>query len=265
MNPEAAAQRRDRRVYIRKDKDAPILKSVADDQFVTVEIVAEDAKRNIISVRRRMLSLYRAGILNRARRDRFSAWLYFLSEKGSALALTFGVQAELRFIKSKSSILVPHDLEITLFHRALRKKLHDTGHILTEWEQWRGATEIGAETENGAESIIPDARFRIDDEPHTYLEVTKSYQSEYDENGRGSIEKKLRVYNALWRHTRQEFRVLILMPTKLRVANFLAKIEDEFPYRRFWFTDEESYRTNMLGKIWWTARDFREATYSLLP
>jgi hypothetical protein len=47
-------------------------------------------------------------------------------------------------------------------------------------------------------------------------------------------------------------------------GTFLAKIEDRFPLRRFWFTDEESYRANILGKIWWTARDFREATYSLL-
>lgn len=262
MTLRADAPRRDRRVYTRKG-DSPILKSVADCQFVTVEMVAEDTQRNIIAVRRRMLQLYEAGYLNRSRRDKLAPYVYFLSEKGSEEALTYGHVTAPRYIKSKSSILVPHDLEITIFHRTLRKKLHDAGFILSEWEQWRGTLKAEVNTEKGKESLIPDGRFSIGDQTFC-LEIVKSYESEY-ENGESNVERKIFLYNEYWRQSGEEFRVLFVMPTKMRVAHFLAKIEERFPLRRFWFTDEESYRTNVLGKIWWTPRDFRDATYSLLP
>jgi hypothetical protein len=226
-------------------------------------MVAEDTKRNVIAVRRRMLHLFEAGILNRARRDKLAPYVYFLSEKGSDEALRYGHLTEPRHIKSKSSILVPHDLEITIFHRTLRKKLHDVGHMLSEWDQWRGALRAEVETEKGKESLIPDGRFRIGDEAPCYLEIVKSYESEY-ENGESNVEHKIFLYNEYWRQGADEFRALFVMPTKARVAHFLAKIEERFPLRRFWFTDEESYRANVLGKIWWTPRDFRDATYSLL-
>ena len=32
----------------------------------------------------------------------------------------------------------------------------------------------------------------------------------------------------------------------------LAKIEDKYPFRRFYLTNEESYRKNVSAKIWWT-------------
>ena len=61
MSPLAEDQKRNRRLYTRSG-DVPILAQVAKHQFVTVEMVAEDLQRNIISVRRRMLALYQAGI-----------------------------------------------------------------------------------------------------------------------------------------------------------------------------------------------------------
>lgn len=226
-------------------------------------MVAEDARRNIIAVRRRMLHLFEAGFLNRARRDKLAPYVYFLSEKGSAEALKYGHLTEHRYIKSKSSILVPHDLEITIFHRTLQKALRDAGQSLSEWEQWRGAIGQHVQTEDGKESLIPDGKFYIN-ECAFYLEVVKSYESEY-KDGESNVERKISLYNEFRRQTTSEdFRVLFVMPTKMRVAHFLAKIEEKFPYRRFWFTDEESYRTNILGKIWWTPRDFRDATYGLL-
>jgi hypothetical protein len=47
------------------------------------------------------------------------------------------------------------------------------------------------------------------------------------------------------------------------VLNLLAKIEDKYPYERFYLTDEESYRKNIIGKIFWTPKDFRDKTYAL--
>jgi hypothetical protein len=256
MSEALAGQKRNRRIFSRSG-DFHILQSVAIYQFVSVEMVAEDVKRNIIAVRRRMLSLYQAGVLNRARRDKLAPYIYFLSEKGSEDCLKRGLLNEPRYITSKSSLLVSHDLEITLFHRELEKRVDISG-----WDQWRGALRVEVETKNGTESLIPDAKFSLGDK-NFCLEIVKSYESEYEGN-ESNIERKLFLYNEYWKQSGQEFRVLFVMPTKSRVAHFLAKIEERFPLRRFWFTDEESYRTNVLGKIWWTPRDFREATYALI-
>jgi hypothetical protein len=95
------------------------------------------------------------------------------------------------------------------------------------------------------------------------FEIVKSYESEYEGN-ESNIERKIVLYNEYWKQYEDEFRVLFVMPTKSRVYHFLAKIKNRFPFRRFWFTDEESYRANILGEIWWTPRDFKEETYSLL-
>ena len=261
MNQRADALRRNRRIYTRKG-DSLIFQSVASYQFVTVEMVAEDTERNVIAVRRRMLSLYQAGYLNRARRDKLAPYVYFLSEKGSDEALRYGHLNEPRYIKSKSSILVPHDLEITIFHRTLQKKLDEARYPLSYWEQWRGALRAEVQTEKGIEALIPDGSFAINDDEYR-LEIVKAYESEY-ENGESNVEHKIFLYNEYWRQSGEDFHVLFVMPTKMRVAHFLAKIEEKFPYRKFWFTDEESYRSSILGKIWWTPRDFRDATYSLL-
>src|SRR4051812_11643550 len=103
MNQWADGPKRNRRLYSRSG-DASILKIVSKYQFLTVEMAAEEIHRNVISVRRRMMQLYQAGFLNRARRDKLAPWAYFLSEKGSAKAIELGFINEPRFIKSKSSL-----------------------------------------------------------------------------------------------------------------------------------------------------------------
>jgi hypothetical protein len=269
MSVAAVAPKRNRRLYTRSG-DSGILQDVAKYQFVTVEMVAEDLARNIIAVRRRMMQLYQAGMLNRVRRDKLAPYVYFLSEKGSEEALRRGHLHEPRYINSKSPLLVSHDLEITMFHRALGEKLQEVEWIhpeeasssYFEWEQWRGALKQKVQTEEGAESLIPDARFMVNGTT-MFLEIVKSYESEY-ENGESNVEHKIGLYNQWWKEGGEDFRVCFVLPTKARVAHLLSKLEDRFPYRRFYFTDEESYRKNVVGHIWWTPRDFREATYSLL-
>ena len=96
----------------------------------------------------------------------------------------------------------------------------------------------------------------------------KSYESEY-ENGESNIERKIDLYNSYRSRFREkygasDFRVLWILPTTERILRLLTKVEDRFPYRKFYFTDEQSYRKNILGKVWWTPRDFRDATYSIL-
>lgn len=89
------------------------------------------------------------------------------------------------------------------------------------------------------------------------LEIVKSGQSGYKQ-GESSLVAKLKTYDA------QKYRTLVVMPTTQRVANFLSKIEDELPSSRLWFTDEASYQNDIMGKIWWTPRNFRERQYSIL-
>jgi len=226
-------------------------------QFLTVEQLAEICKRNIIAVRRRCLSLYSANVLNRARRDKLAPYVYFLGEEGAKTAYERGYLPDPHFVKSKSSLLIPHDLEITNFHLALEKAAE-----ITEWRQWRGDLK---DTVDG-ETLIPDAYFALQGSSF-FLEVVKSYESEY-ESGESNIERKLNLYNNYRNPFREkygasDFRVLWVLPTQERVLRLLTKIEDRFPYRRFYFTHEELYRKNISGKIWWTPKDFRDATYSI--
>ncbi len=100
-----------------------------------------------------------------------------------------------------------------------------------------------------------------------FLEVVKSAESEYM-GGRSNLYNKIALYAQYKPQFRKkygadDFRVLWVLPTKQRVLNLLAKIEDDFPSRKFFATYEEKYRTNIAGKIWWTPKDFRDATYSI--
>jgi len=266
---EPAAQKRDRRLYTRKS-DADILKAFASYQFLTVELASQVLKRNEIAVRRRLRNLFDGGILNRvtASGERSlphlspEPFVYFLDEKGGIQAAELGYLPSPRWIESKSRMTISHDLEITKFHLALEKKLHGEGFIL-DWKQWRGELKDQAE----GSAFIPDA-MAVFNENAFFLEIVKANESEYH-NGESNIERKFALYNSYRERFREkygmdDFRVLWVLPTKERVLRLLAKIEDRFPYRRFYLTDEASYQKNVLGKIWWTPRDFRDKTYSLL-
>jgi hypothetical protein len=262
LNAAPAAQKRNRRIYILKG-DAEIWALVAKLQFVTAEMAAADLKRDPSTVRKRFLALYEAGYLNRSQRDKLAPFVYFLGEHGAYEAARLGYIPEVRFIKSKSRLIINHDLEITMFHRELEKQFLDQ---VQKWEQWRGDLKDEVETEQGTASLIPDARFQLGNQSF-FLEVVKSYESEY-EDGESNIFRKVALYNIYKNQFRRkygmdDFRVLWVLPTKQRVLGLLAKLEDKFPYRRFYVTDEESYKTNFKGKIWWTPKDFREATYAI--
>ena len=61
----------------------------------------------------------------------------------------------------------------------------------------------------------------------------------------------------------EDFRVIFVLPTGERTLNLLEKTEVEFPYRRFWLTDEAKL-TKILGEIFKTPRDYEKVVYSLL-
>lgn len=236
--------------------DSHILQVLSKYTFLTVEQAAGLMQRNIIATRRRLMQLYRAGILNRAQENLYAPHLYFLAEKGGIMAAEHGYLPSPRWINQKAPTHVAHDLLITEFHLELEKALHDSGHILS-WEQWRGDMADLLDPDGNID-LIPDARFQIDDEEPSLLEVVRSYESGYRER-ESSLVAKLKAYRKLGIR-----RVFLTMPTPLRIASFLAKIEEDLPTTQFWFTDEDSFHKNIMGKIWWTPKNFRERTYSIL-
>jgi hypothetical protein len=134
--------------------DNPIYEAVARYQFITAEILSELTKRDHKTIQKRLQFLYEANYLNRQRRDELAPYCYFLSEKGAQEAVRLGALPEVRFIKAKSRMIISHDLEITLFHRAVEKSF---GGV--EWEQWRG----NLKDDVGGKQLIPDARFTLKD------------------------------------------------------------------------------------------------------
>jgi hypothetical protein len=262
-NASPAVRKRSRRIYIlnTEKRDGGIYRVVAKYQFPTAEIIAEETGRDLKTVQKRLQSLYESGYLNRQRRDMVSPYIHFFSEKGAQEALTLGHLAELRFTKGKSKLRVDHDLEITYFHRALFKAFGDI-----EWEQWWNALGEEVHTMHGMTELVPDAYFVVNNQPG-FLEIIKSYEDEY-EGGISRTERKFEFYSRYRNQFRKkyghdDFRVFWVLPTRQRVLNLLAKLEDKFPTRRFYLTDEASYKTNIKGKIWWTPLDFRDATYAI--
>lgn len=198
----------------------------------------------------RLRRLYEHDYLDRQQKNDFSEFVYYFTEKGGNLAAERGHLQEPRWITKKSPMTLDHDVEISRFHLTLEKALCGKAHLV--WEQWRG--DLGREFDS---EWIPDAKFVIIGESAGLLEIVKSGESGY-KKGESSLVAKLKTYD------REKHHTLIVMPTIQRIQNFLSKIEDELPSTRLWFTDEASYQRDILGKIWWTPRNFRERQYSIL-
>ena len=198
----------------------------------------------------RLRRLYEAGFLDRQQKNDFSEFVYFLTERGGELAADRGHLESPKWISKKSPMTLDHDVEISDFHMRLQQSILTTDIFAIVWHQWRGqlAKQFG--------DWIPDAHFFFQDTWHV-LEIVRSTEWGY-KKGESSLVTKLKTYDA------EKRRVLVVMPTQLRIQKFFAKVEEELPSSRLWFTDEASYRKDILGKIWWTPKNFRERQYSIL-
>lgn len=287
MQSLAAEQKRNRRTYTLRADDA-IFAAFAKYPFLTCEQASRILGRGLDTVQKRFKVLYQAGLLNRVQESLIQPFVYFLDREGAKRACDLGELAKPRCVMSKSRLIVNHDLEISTFHLCLETALNgkpggtgaeaggignhpggnagQPGGRISEWRQWRDDLRDKVETDQGSKSIIPDAYFTLGDKAF-FLEIVKSYESEYV-GGRSNIEQKLSLYHSYKARFQEkyglsDFRVLWVLPTIKRVQMLLGKIEDEFPFRRFWFTDEAAYKRDILGKIWWTPKDFRDRTYSI--
>jgi hypothetical protein len=264
--------RRDRRVYTLKS-DREIIRKFADFQYLTNAQMAELTGRKESRMRERLRNLHLAGILNRVTSAAESSvpyispqpYVYFLDVKGGELAYELGYLPAPRGTESKSRLMIGHDLEITKFHISLHNALQGQPY---EWKQWRGELKDTIEIDGERQALIPDAYFSFQNQCF-FLEIVKSKETEYV-NGESNIERKFKTYLAYQESFKEkygydDFRVIWVFPTKERVVRILSKLENELPYRKFWLTDEESYQTNISGRIFWTPKDFRDATYGLFP
>jgi hypothetical protein len=277
MQATDPSPKRDRRIYILKADD-DIYAAFAKYTYLTAEQSVIILGRGLDTVQKRFQVLFEAGILNRVRESLVDPYVYFLDRDGAKRACDLGELETPRYITSKSRMIVNHDLEITKFHLALEDAINPFAPdkqltpTVTSWRQWRDDLRDTVETSEGKHAMIPDAFFALDDgspihRKAFFLEIVKSYESEY-QGGRSNIEQKLSLYQQYRprfqeKYGHDDFRVLWVLPTVKRVQMLIGKIENDFPSRKFWFTDEASYKRDILGKIWWTPKDFRDRTYSI--
>jgi hypothetical protein len=267
---QASDQKRDRRVYTLKS-DRELIKHFAAFQYLTNAQVAQLTGRKESRMRERLRNLFLANLLNRVTSAAETSvpylspqpYVYFLDLKGGELAYDLGYLPQPRGTESKSRLMIGHDLEITKFHIALQNALKE---IPYDWRQWRGELRDTVIMDGEKQALIPDAYFSFQNKCF-FLEIVKSKETEYV-NGESNIERKFKTYLAYQdafaeKYLHEDFRVIWVFPTKERVARILAKLETEYPYRKFWLTDEESFEANMAGKIFWTPKDFRDTTYGL--
>jgi hypothetical protein len=205
--------------------------------FVTVQQARSvlDCKFDYINVRLRRL--HETGFLGRVQQNDFAPFLYFLSKTGAEEAVRRGEMEHPRCIQKKSLMQIPHDIGITDFHLRLEKAVEGLA-----WRQWR--TDLQKEFDD-----VPDALFSIDGSGWSPFEYVRTNPINIE---------KLKYYD------KQFHRAYIVMPTVKRIQIFLASIEDELPSSKLWFTAEELYQKDILGKIWWTPRNFRDRVYSIL-
>ncbi len=269
MHPAPSERRKDRRIYSLKADEA-IYSAFAKYTYLTAEQAVLILGRGLDTVQKRFQVLHEAGHLNRVREDLISPFVYFLDREGAKKACDLGELATPHYISSKSRMIVNHDLEITKFHMALENatmpEKSPPGGFVAEWRQWRDDLRDKVDTPDGGKAIIPDAFFVLNCSAY-FLEIVKSYESEYV-GGKSNIEQKLALYLAykngfINKYDMPDFRVLWVLPTIKRVQMLLGKVEDEFPVRKFWFTDEASYKRDITGKIWWTPKDYSTRAYSL--
>lgn len=223
-------------------------------------------------IRERHRHLFEANLLNRVKSAEDTSvpfldpqhWVYFLDEKGGDYAYNLGYLPEPRGTEQKSRMLMGHDLEITRFHMALSSVLPK--ETLLEWKQWRGELKDTVLCNGESHALIPDAYFSFQHQSY-FLEVVKSQESEYV-NGESNIVRKCKLYldyreGFTNKYGAEDFRVIFILPTRERVLRLLMKLEDIAPNRKLWFTDEDSYKENIKGKIFWTPKDYRDTTYGL--
>lgn len=223
-------------------------------------------------MRRTLQILQSQGLLNRlpyldADQERGGlTFAYGLSDKGVKQVGDLLPGYAAKTFDEHSQRTLDHELEISMFHIALKKMCQSRG-LQLYWQQ--KGLKCG---------VNPDALFAITDpakpEGHNtlyyFLEIERAKLGNF-KDGEPQIIRKLAKYHEYyntdecekdWRAFRQ-FRVILVQRTEAKREFLLSKLAEEHKHRMFWLTTEPLYKENIPGKIFKTPRDFRDATYSI--
>jgi hypothetical protein len=197
-----------------------------------------------------------------------NTFAYGLSDKGMREIETHDIW-DPDFAKTfdeHSARTLDHELEISLFHIALKKFCVKHGLEL-HWQQ----CDLKKKT------IAPDAYFAITDPTkpagkntlHYFLEMERSKIGNM-KNGEPSIIRKLGnfydYYNTdacekEW-HSFRQFRVIVVQRNDTRRQHLLKALEEKYKHRMFWLTTEAAFKENIGAEIFKTPKDFENADYS---
>jgi hypothetical protein len=234
----------------------------------------EDDKR---TVRRTLQFLHRDGLANRL------PYFDLVTEERGAMTYVYGLSDKaMRLIEAQdiwetdhaktfdehSQRTLDHELEISLFHIAL-KKFCEKQNLELYWHQ----KDIKKKT------IAPDAYFAISDPAkpdgkntlHYFLEMERSKIGNI-KNGESSIIRKLGKYYEYyntdacekeWTSFRQ-FRVIVVQRNDTRRQNLLKELEARYKNRMFWLTTEDACKQDIGAEIFKTPKDAEQRSYSFL-
>jgi DNA-binding transcriptional ArsR family regulator len=214
--------------------------------------------------------LRQAGLVNRlpyldlGRADGGIAYVYGLSDKGVKYVREFYDDRSKAF-DHHSQRTLDHELEISLFHMALKRMCKAKGLTLY-WQQ-----------DDLKCTVNPDAMFAITNPSkpegqntlYYFLEIERAKLGHY-QNGESSIMRKLGAYYAYydtpkcskeWQFSR--FRVIVIQSSPIRRANLLKELNKTHNHRMFWLTTESLYQNYLDGQIFSTPKDYLERSYSL--
>ena len=173
-----------------------------------------------------------------------------------------------RYFDDHSVRTLEHELEISLFHMAL-KALCQSNRWDLRWHQ---------DAISHHRPVNPDAFFVITKPERGeannsfgfFLEIERSKIGNFKE-GEPSIIRKLTKY-ASYFDTEQcqrdwglrKFRILLVQPSETRKQHLLRLLHDRLNHRMFWLTTEPSYKDNIGDRIFHTPKDYPKVAYSFL-
>jgi hypothetical protein len=277
--PVPEKKSRQRRFYF-KETDLEMIRWLVEFQYLQpIHFEKLTGGRNIRSLRRRLLQLYRLGYierqilpleLERSLDYPSDQYVYYLAPKGLSMAQEFGFADEnYSFNDEKSPILLPHELKITDFHLTLALAIKIRPELsLIYWEQRRSELQDYVIDKKGEHlSINPDAFFgmknaaKLDEEStrHYFLEIIRARESDYqprhglnqqERAGESYLMRKMRAFTEYklsgkfakeW-DPLKDFSVITILPSPLRVANFCLKMaEEKMAFQRFLVSHFNAY------------------------
>jgi len=213
--------------------------------------------------------LHKAGLANRIpyldleRESGGVAYVYGLSDKGVRYCRDL-YDGRMKTFDDHSQRTLDHELEISLFHIAL-KKLCAKRNLTLYWQQ-----------DDLKCTVNPDAMFAITDPSkpegkntfYYFLEIERAKMGHYID-GESSIMRKLGKFYEYYGTEKcrkewgvEQFRVVVVQRTADKRYNLLAALNRQFNHRMFWLTTEQLYKEDIGAAIFKTPKDHPERSYS---